>query len=267
MRKFGVRATMVRDASPSSLKRYIKKNTKVFFVETPSSMLFDVFDIAEIVSVAREYGLKVIVDNSYCTGFYQKPIKMGADISVNSLSKHISGHNDIVGGSISGSRTLIRKIFNEEYMMLGSVMHPVGGWLALQGMRTLPLRLKHSEESANYIMNALSTHPKVIKIYHPLFGKDKNDFVFRQMKGAPGLFSIEIKARRIEDVYDFVHSLRYFRLGVSWGGYEPQVFPACVFYKNANEKHTLPFNLVRLWTGLHDKELLLDDIIRALDKL
>ena len=268
LRKYHIRATELTPENMYELPNLIRENTKLIFVETPSSIFFNIFDIGYIAGVAREAGAKVIVDNSYCTGIYQKPLKLGADVSVNSLSKHINGHSDVVLGSISSSSQIIEKIFYEEYMTIGGIAHPLEAWLTLRGLTTLKLRLKKSEENANYIIEKLREHPRIEKILHPFYGDSVSvEIARKQMNGAPGLFSILIRARKIEDIHDFVHSLKHFKLGVSWGGCHSMVFPAAVFYKNPSEKHSIPWNLVRLYCGIQDKEILLNDLLNALDRV
>lgn len=268
LRKFHIRTTIFYPNDIENLPDLIRENTLLIYIESPSSMFFEVFDISKISSIAKSANIKVIVDNSYATGIYQKPLKLGADVVVNSLSKHINGHDDVILGSISSSHEIIEKIFYEELMMIGSVPHPIACWLTLRGMETLTLRLQKSSDTAHYIIKSLLSHPKVAKIYHPFYqNKEQVEIAKKQLKDTPGLFSLLLNAKRIEDIYDFVHSLKYFKIGVSWGGTKSLVFPACIFYDNLNEKHTLPWNLVRFYCGMEPPEILLQDIVNALEVL
>ena len=162
VKQIGIDVTYVEGDCIEEFKMSIRENTKLIYLESPSSAIFHLQDIQAVSELAKEKNIRVAIDNTYATMLHQKPLLLGADIEIHSLSKYINGHNDVVGGAIIGSKEDIKKIREQTLIQVGSNMSPFDAWLVLRGLRTLPQRLKQQEKSANWIAQKLSKNNKII---------------------------------------------------------------------------------------------------------
>lgn len=268
--RFGVETTMIDGTDAANYATAIRHNTRLLVLESPNSLTFELQDIAAVVAIARQHRLCTILDNSYATPLYQSPIAMGIDLVVHSASKYLGGHSDIVAGVLCGSQALINHIFAHEYMTLGGIISPHDAWLIIRGLRTLPLRLERSHQTALQIVAFLEAHPAVERVHFPFSPSfPQYELAQRQMSGSGGLFSVELRAERIEQIEAFCDQLRYFLLACSWGGHESLAFPMCALYTSQNYRQTktLPWNLVRFYVGLEDPAVLIADLTSALEAL
>ena len=269
LERFGVSHTFVDGRSMSEIENAIQANTKVLYLESPNSITFDCQDLRACSQLAKSKGITTIIDNSYASPIYQKPAQFGIDIMVHSASKYLSGHSDVVAGVICANKEMIQKIFKSEYMTLGTILSPNDAALVIRGLRTLPLRLERSFQTATEIVARLEKHPAVERVLFP-FSKSfpQYDLATSQMSGAGGLFSVILKAKDIQEMENFVHRLQRFLLAVSWGGYESLVMPFCAFYNvPGRENSTVPWNLVRFYIGLEEVDYLWEDISDALAEI
>jgi cystathionine beta-lyase len=266
--RFGVTCTWVDGTNIQEIEDAIQENTTVLYLESPTTMLFELQDLAECAKIARRHNVISICDNSFSTPLHQNPIEFGIDIVVHSGSKYLNGHSDVVMGVLASSSQVVRKIFNTEQMNIGSIISPNDAFLAIRGLRTLEVRLEKSSESASKIIQFLSNHSKVESLNYPLYDQHpQHELAKRQMKGAGGLFSLSLKASTIREMENFVHNLQCFMMAVSWGGYESLIFPLCALYQKTSEEQELPWNFVRLYIGLEDPNLLIQDLEQALKGL
>ena len=267
--RYGVETTMIDGTDIENFKTAIKPNTKLFVLESPNSQTFELQDLAAVAALAKQNNITTICDNSYSTPLFQQPFLMGIDMVAHSASKYLSGHSDVVAGVLCASRDRIQKIFESEFMTLGGIISPNDAWLVLRGIRTLPIRLKASNETAIKVVEFLEAHPKIEKVHYPFASKfPQLQLAKKQMKGCGGLFSIEVKVKNLNDMETFCNALKYFLLACSWGGYESLQFPSCTTLTSQNYSgSTLPFNLVRLYVGLEDPQLLIKDLSMALEKI
>jgi cystathionine beta-lyase/cystathionine gamma-synthase len=257
---------MVDGRDPENFRKAIRTETKIIYVESPNSILFELQDLHAVAEIAREHGILTIIDNSYGTPLYQHPKELGIDIIIHTATKYLAGHSDVVAGVICADREMTKKIFETELMTLGSVISPHDAWLMIRGLRTFPLRIKQSSSSAIKIAEYLSVHPKVEKLIFPFHpSHPQYELAIRQMSGCSGMFSVILKTDSMEKIEKFCESLRLFLLAVSWGGFESLVFPAIAMFDqgSANESD-VPRNLLRLYIGLEDPEELMQDINNAL---
>jgi cystathionine beta-lyase len=263
--RFNVHTTMVDGTETDQILGAVQPNTTLIYLESPNSMTFEVQDIGAVAAFAREKGITTIIDNSYCTPLNQQPIAMGIDMVCHSASKYISGHSDVVAGVLCGSSDRIRRIFEGEYMTLGGIISPNDAWLLIRGLRTLPVRIKHANETGVELVQWLEKHPKVSRVYYPFAEQNpQRELAKRQMKGAGSLFALELKARDIAEMEAFCNSLQHFLITCSWGGYESLIYPACALYDSQNYGYTtLPWNYVRLYVGLEPVELIKADLENA----
>ena len=263
--RFGVTTTFVDGTDSANFEKAIQPNTKVMFLESPNSQTFELQDLAACAAICKQHGIISIIDNSYCSPIYQKPIEWGIDIVVHSATKYLNGHSDVVAGVICSTLSMIQKIFDNEQMCLGAIISPHDANLIIRGLRTLPLRIKRSDESANKLINWLKKHPKVKKIYYPFLEETPQyELAKKQMSGCGGLFSIETTAETIEEAEAFFYRLKRFVFAVSWGGHESLIFPICSLYGVEGKSNpSLPFNFYRFYIGLEEPEWLIEDLKQA----
>lgn len=265
--RFGVSVTFV-DGSENSVIQSITPKTKVLYLETPNSFTFEIQDIARLAALVKDKGIKVIVDNSYSTPLFQKPLELGADMVVHSATKYFSGHSDALGGILVCSAEDREVIFKNEYMTWGGTMSPMNAWLILRGLRTLAIRIQKSHENGMKVAKYLAHHSKVKKVNYPfLESHPQFDVATKQMKGCGGLLSFELDSSSPEKVEKFCNSLQFFLLACSWGSYESLCFPAISLSTSANySKNPFPLGLIRIYCGLEEADNLIDDLESALIK-
>lgn len=262
--RFGVSVTFT-SGLPDETAAAFRDNTRVLYLETPNSFTFGLQDIAALSALARPRGIRVLVDNSYCTPLFQKPLSLGADIVIHSASKYLSGHSDAVGGVLVCSREDREKIFASEYMTLGGIMSPMNAWLILRGLRTLSVRLRKSHENGMAVAAFLAGHRAVEQVSYPFHpSHPQYELARRQMEGAGGLMSFTLKTRDMEKIEAFTNHLRIFLLACSWGSYESLCFPAAALQTSANYS-TSPFppHMFRIYCGLEESITLIRDLENA----
>jgi cystathionine beta-lyase len=263
--RFGVETTFVDARNVAEIEAAIRPNTKVLYLESPNTMTFEMQDLAACAALCKRHGLVSIIDNSYSSPIFQRPIEFGVDIVVHSATKYLNGHSDVVAGVVASSKAQIRKIFDPEYMTLGAIVSPHDAGLLIRGLRTLELRMQRTDASARKIVTWLAQHPKVKKIYYPfLEDTPQYELAKRQMSGCGGLFSIETTAQSIEEAEAFFYALKRFTFAVSWGGHESLIFPIVSLYNMEGKTlPRLPFNFCRFYIGLEDPDWLLADLEQA----
>ena len=240
----------------------------MLYLESPTSQLFELQDVELLAQAASEVGALTVLDNSWATPLGQRPLKHGVDLVVHSASKYLSGHSDLVAGVVVGRRQLIDRLRSEALMLLGGRLAPFEAWLLLRGLRTLPVRLERHGRSALKVARFLKEHDSVRAVHYPGLPNHPQHRLFtKYFRLGSGLLSFELE--REEMVEAFVDSLRLFRLGVSWGGYESLVYPSLLNHltgaaDGAARSFEVPRALVRLHVGLEDPADLIDDLSRAL---
>jgi cystathionine beta-lyase/cystathionine gamma-synthase len=263
--RFNVTTTYIDGTSIENFERAILPNTSVIYLESPNSWDYKLQDLKAVAELARAEGIVTICDNSYCTPIYQRPVELGIDLSLQSATKYISGHSDVIAGVLSGSNGMIKKIFNSEYMNIGSGIQPFNAWLLIRGLRTLPIRLAHISQSTIQVVNYLKQYPLVEEVIFPF---DENfpqyELAKRQMNGACGLLTFIIKADSVNKIEQFCESLRHIFMAVSWGGHESLIIPRCSSIEPgqfiaASREH----RMLRLYVGLEDPAYLINDLDQA----
>lgn len=239
---------------------------KLLYLESPTSMMFELQDLETLTKLAKAQGIVTTIDNSYATPLFQKPILHGVDLVLHSASKYLGGHSDTVAGVVAGSTEHITRINQQTYSFLGAKLSPFEAWLLLRGMRTLPLRLPHHMRSALTIAERLKGHAQVERVNHPVYSNHPGK---KTLHGYAGLFSFEV-AEDV-DVPAFVDALKLFRLGVSWGGHESLVVPAQASMEqtpdmNSMSRFGVSPRTIRFNVGLENVEDLWADIAQAFEK-
>jgi len=254
--RFKITHSIVSGINLEEFEQAIQDNTKIIYLESPSSMFFSLQDLEGVARLARARGIITIIDNTYSTPIFQKPIPLGIDLTVHSLSKYIGGHSDIIGGAITGSKEHIRSIAKSERSLLGGILHPFEGWLALRGIRTLPVRMKQHQQSAMKVAKFLEHHEKMIDVFYPGLESHPQYLLARkQMTGFSGLMSFTMDTT-MEKAIAFVNSLDIFKIGVSWGGFESLVINPRLANLDGQSKI-----LTRIHVGLEN----IDDILNHLE--
>jgi cystathionine beta-lyase len=266
--KYGITHTFVDGGEAQNFEKAIQEKTKLIYLESPNSLTFEMQDIEAVAKIAKSKGITTIIDNSYNSPLNQNPIKMGIDIVVHSGTKYISGHSDVVCGVVCTTHERIMKMFAEEYMTIGSIISPQDAGLILRGLRTLELRVNKSAESAKKVAGFAENHPKIKSVYYPFSSKNPQlALAKKQMKQGGGLLSIVLDAKDEKQMEVFCDNLKRFLMATSWGGYESLVFPLCALAASKSFENPLPWNMVRLYIGLEDADLLIEDLKQALDKI
>lgn len=266
--RFNVTTTYVDGRRTENYFEAAKPNTTFYYLESPNSWSLELQDIEAIASFARSKNITTLIDNSYCTPLYQQPISMGIDMAMQTATKYIGGHSDTLGGVISGSKAMIKKIFDSEYLNIGSGIQPFNAWLLIRGLRTLPARLERINRTTQKVVEFVKAHPAVSSIIYP-FDESFDQYVLakKQMKEAPGLFSFYLKATSRQQVVTFCESLQHIQMAVSWGGHESLLLPRCAGITNEEFKPYVPdHQMIRMYVGLEEPEYLISDLDQAFKK-
>lgn len=265
--RFNVSTTFIDGTDINNFTREIKQNTTLIYLESPNSWSYEIQDLQAVAVLASKYNIVTIIDNSYCTSLFQKPLAFGIDLTIQTATKYISGHSDTVAGVLCGSRNRIEKIFNSEYMNIGSGIQPFNAWLLIRGLRTLPLRLDRIRRSTEIVMAYLQKCPYVEKILFP-FNADfpQRELAHKQMQGAFGLLTFIFKTDNIDKIEKFCNSLQHILMAVSWGGYESLVLPKCAGIQKEEFNHeNLEHRMIRLYVGLEEPDYIIQDLAQAFE--
>jgi len=267
--RFGVTVTYADGSDTEAFLSNVQSNTTFIYLESPNSWWLDIQDLKAIGSFARSRGIITMVDNSYCTPLYQRPIEMGIDLAMQTATKYIGGHSDTLGGVLSGSSSMMRKIFESEYLCVGSGIQPFNAWLLLRGLRTLPARIDRITASTLKVLEYIKSIKYVESFIFPLDPTfSQYELASKQMSDACGLISFYIKAHKIEEIEKFCNSLKSFRMAVSWGGHESLIIPKCAGiaandFNPENQAH----RMLRLYVGLEDPDFLIKDLQQAFESI
>lgn len=268
--KLGVESSFVGGGDIEEFARAIRPNTRLIFLESPSSVVFGLQDLAAVADLARSRGIATAIDNTWATPYFQKPLALGIDLEIHSCSKYLGGHSDLVAGALIGSAELIDDIRMREYELLGAKMAPIEAWLLLRSLRTLPLRMERHQQSALRVAQFLRDHPAVRRVFYPgLEDFPQRDLASRQMSGFSGLLGFELVADQLDAIKRFFNALQLFRIGVSWGGHESLVYAPAIGYLREQSPERLAdmgisLGNMRISVGLENTGDLIADLDRAL---
>ncbi len=262
LKRLKVRVDYVDGADPAAVEAALP-GAKILYMESPTSWTMEAHDIGALAAAARRHGAIGIIDNSWATPVFQQPATLGVDLVVHSASKYIGGHSDTVAGVVAGRADLIDTIRRTICPYIGAKLAPFEAWLLLRGLRTLPARLLRHQASAIAIAQRLADHGAVTKLHHPALRGPLPP----GLHGTSGLFSFEFDPAI--DIPRFCDALRYFKIGVSWGGHESLVVPALVTRGQAAGPNSavdfgVPETMVRLHVGLESPDVLWNDLATAI---
>jgi len=267
--RFAVEADFVNTADMNAILSAIKKNTKVLYIETPSNPTMDITDIKACAEIAKKHNLVLVVDNTFATPYLQKPLDLGADVVLHSVTKFINGHADIVGGIIiTKDKDLYEKI-RHAMVYMGCNMDPHQAYLVLRGLKTLVLRVERNQENAIKVAHFLESHPKIAWIRYPgLESHPQFELAKKQMSGSGSMISFGVKGG-LEAGRKLMDNVHLATLAVSLGGVETLIqHPASMTHASVNKeekvKAGITDDLVRLSVGIEDVQDIIEDLDQAL---
>jgi len=254
--------------TPEQLAALFQPNTKVLYLESPSSLSFEMHDFAALAQVAKERGAVVIADNTYGPTLL-RPLELGADVSLNAATKYIGGHSDLMMGLIACSRATYRQV-KRSVQTLGCPPGPDDCYLCLRGLRTLGVRMQRHQQSALAVARWLEKRSEVARVMHPALESHPQHAIFkRDFKGSSGLFSIQLKEEFSARAVDaFCDNLKLFAMGYSWGGFESLILPCNISDARSVVKWKYGAGYgatLRLHIGLEDVDDLIEDLDKALN--
>ena len=269
---FKVDFSYVDARNVGDVRRQIKSNTKLIWLETPTNPLIKLCDIKAISEIAKKKNIIVIVDNTFMSSYFQKPLNLGADIVIHSTTKYLNGHSDSVGGAIMLSNEEIYNKLKFNQNATGAILSPFDSFLVLRGIKTLSVRMEKHNENAMKIAKFLRIHPKVKKINYPgLKNHSQHELAKKQMSGFGGMLSFEIKGG-LKEAKKFLENLKIFSLAESLGGVEsliehPALMTHASLSKEEREDVGITDSLIRVSVGIENVEDLIEDLENAFNKI
>lgn len=264
--RYGVTTTFLPAAIGEGIEQWVTDKTRLIFLESPGSNTFEIQDIQAIVKIARQKEILTIIDNTWATPLFLKPLEMGVDVSIHSVTKYISGHSDVLLGAATVNEKYA-EVLDHFYRVMELFASPQDCYLALRGLKTLGARMRQHQESGITIGRWLEQHELVEQVIHPAFESHPQHVLWkRDFGGAAGLFSYVFKEDYGEEqICEFVNALELFGLGYSWGGYKSLVTVGR--YNRVSGATHGGKVVVRLNIGLEDVDDLIQDLQRALGVL
>jgi methionine-gamma-lyase len=259
--------------SRENLKKEIQENTACIYIETPINPTMKLVDLEMVATVAKEHGIPVVVDNTFCSPYLQTPITFGCDIVIHSATKYICGHGDVIAGLVIGKKDFIQQISRTTQKDIGGIISPFDAWLLLRGLKTLPVRMDRHCENAGKIVDFLRRSSKVESFYFPGSSdySDDDQIMKKQMKKPGGLISFTLKGTK-ETAQFFMNQLKLVKIAVSLGDAEtliqhPATMTHAVVPVEDRKKMGIEDTLMRLSVGLEAWEDIKDDLEQALEKI
>ena len=270
-KKFGINVLYTDFTNKNNLKKISDLNPTLIWLESPTNPLLKVLDIKLICDEANKFEIPVVVDNTFSTALIQKPLELGATLSLISTTKFINGHSDALGGAVltNNERWNSKMIFSQK--ALGLQPSPFDSWLITRGVKTLPLRIEQQTKSAELISEELENHQLISKVIYPFNRKHPQfNLAKSQMKSGGSMITLKLNLNQ-EDTFKFCKSLKYFSLAESLGGVESlSCHPATMTHASVDDKTKkllgIDDALIRLSIGCEDTKDLISDILFALDK-
>ncbi|RYG01395.1 MAG: aminotransferase class V-fold PLP-dependent enzyme, partial [Chitinophagaceae bacterium] len=263
--RFGVTTTYVDGRDIKNFEAAITPATRVIYLESPNSWDYQMQDLPAVAALAKSKGIITIIDNSYATPLHMQPIKLGIDLVLQSATKYIGGHSDVVAGVLTGTHAMMKQIFNNELMSMGNAISPQNAWLLIRGLRTLPARLDRISATTARVLAYLKTQPQVESLLYPLDPSfPQYELAKKHLKAAGGLFTMTLRANNMDEVVTFCEALRHMLIAVSWGGHESLVLPKCSGMKPEEfDASIAEHRSIRFYIGLEDADYIIRDFEQA----
>ncbi|MDY6964517.1 MAG: PLP-dependent aspartate aminotransferase family protein [Halobacteriota archaeon] len=269
--RFGIENTFVDTSNLKALEKEIKSNTKLIFLETPTNPTLKLSDLKAISEIAGERGAKVVVDNTFMTPYFQRPIELGVDVVVHSATKYIGGHGDTIAGVVVAPTEFIQKVRGSALKDIGGAISPFNAWLLIRGLKTLSVRMDRHEKNSIKIAEFLESHPKVQKVIYPgLESHPQHELAKKQMDGFGGMISFEMKGA--SQAWKVVNSVKLCTFAVSLGDVDTLIqIPTFMTHRSLPREVKIACGitdgLIRLSVGIEDVEDIIEDLGQALDKV
>ncbi|MEK7060774.1 MAG: PLP-dependent aspartate aminotransferase family protein [Patescibacteria group bacterium] len=267
--KYNITFTFVDFVNANGLETHFLRNTKMIWVESPTNPLMKIVDIVPVARLAKSKKILTVVDNTFASPYFQKPLDLGADVVVHSMTKYLGGHSDTVGGSIIVNDDVLAERLKFLQNAVGAILSPFDSYQVLKGIKTLSLRMEKHEKNAVKIAHFLKHHKKVKKVYYPgLPDHPGYTIAKKQMSGFGGMISFELKGT-IKTAISFLEHLRLIAIAESLGAVESLIeHPASMTHASVpnkeREKIGLSDTLIRLSVGIEDVDDIIHDISQAL---
>jgi len=269
LRNFGLEFSYVDAREPSNVEEGARAETRMVFIETPTNPVMSLVDIRAVSEITRRRGIRLVVDNTFMSPFFQRPLELGADIVVHSTTKYLNGHSDSIGGAVilNDEEDISRMAFIQN--AAGAILSPMDSWLVMRGTKTLAVRMRQHDENGRIVAQFLSEHPGIQKVYYPgLKSHPQHELAERQMSGFGGMISFETGS--LENAKRVLESVRLCTLGESLGGVETLIsHPATMTHASVPEVERnrlgITDGLVRVSVGIEDVEDIIADLDQALN--
>lgn len=268
----GIDFTYAKTTDPASFEAALTPKTKMVWVETPTNPLLHLIDLRALAAICKPRGILLVVDNTFASPYFQRPLELGADVVLHSATKYIGGHSDVLGGAIVVRDENLNKAYKTYQNAVGAVPGPWDSWLMLRGLKTLAIRMREHEANSLRIAKYLEGHTRVKRVWYPgLPSHPQHALAKAQMDGFGGIVSFEIDGGRA-DVNRFVKALRIFIFAESLGGVESLVCHPCTMSHGMiaveeREKIGITEGLIRLSVGIEDSDDLIEDLERGFGSL
>ena len=265
LKRFGIETSYYDPLAGDAIAALFRPNTKAIFMESPGSLTFEVQDVPAIVAVAKAHRIVTIIDNTWATSLYFKPLSLGVDLSVIAATKYIVGHSDVMAGAVISNEARWKSL-RQTSQQLGQVLSPDDAYLTTRGLRTLDVRMERHQASALDIANWLAEQPEVDRVLHPALPTcPGHDIWKRDFSGSSGLFSFILKHGGDAERGALIDALALFGIGYSWGGYESLALPVNPEKYRSVTQWPLAGRTVRLQIGLEHPADLIGDLRVGLD--
>lgn len=271
LKKFGLAFTYVDTREPQNVEDAVRAETRMVFVETPTNPVMSLTDLAAVSEITRRRGIRLVVDNTFMSPYFQRPLELGADIVVHSTTKYLNGHSDSIGGAVILNDEDDAKQLAFLQNAAGAILSPMDSWLVMRGTKTLAVRMRQHDENGRQVAQFLSEHPKVKRVYYPgLKSHPQYELACKQMLGFGGMLSFETGS--LENAGRVLEGVRLCTLGESLGGVETLIsHPATMTHASVPEiernRLGITDGLVRVSVGIEDIEDLISDLDNALNKI
>jgi len=271
--RYGIEVSLVDTSDAEAVRKALRPNTRLVYIETPANPILRLTDIAAVADIAHQAGVPLVVDSTFATPVFQRPLSLGADFVLHSMTKYLGGHGDALGGIVVGAREEVHRIREGMLIHLGGAMSPFNAWLINRGLATLSLRMQKHQSSALAVARFLEQHPKVRRVLYPgLESHPQHDLARRQMSGFGGMVVAEMD---IETAMNLVQQVRVFTYATSLGDYQSllfyyptEMYVDSVAYLDAEQKKAIREwagdGIMRISIGLEDAEDLIADLDAAL---
>ncbi|GEN44367.1 methionine gamma-lyase [Alkalibacillus haloalkaliphilus] len=270
--KYNIQSDYSLMESEDILRKQIKDNTSLIYVETPINPTMKIIDLEMVARVAKEFNIPVVVDNTFSSPYLQRPIDLGCDIVLHSATKYIGGHGDVVAGLLVGKEDFISEVAMTTQKDIGGILSPFDAWLLLRGLKTLPIRMDRHSQNAENVVEQLKQHPKIKSVHYP-FDHNNPDYEVakKQMKLGAGVIAFEVEGGK-KEAQAFLNRLSFIKLAVSLGDAESIIqHPATMTHAVVPEESRLNMgitdSLIRMSCGLEAWEDIWNDLKQALDQM